>query len=585
MSRHAWLLLVLCACGDPRLVGIGSSDAATDPPAQTCTPSGPCRLAEFDAETGRCVERAVGDGAACAGGACLVDARCMAGACIGEAVACDDGNACTLDGCDPARGCIDFGPASACPEPTEPCRARTCDPTTGCGEAIAPDGSPCSAVADRPAGGCIAGVCEPSVTTEACASACWPGCAPGSTTGPLWTYRPADPQTEVLFGAVADEAGNLFWRERGPDGACELLSMNIEGSERFRVASPCRGYELGALLRGSLAVFRDASGVVAHDSRDGQIAWTIGVRPPAGCTRGSSVMAASDDTLFLVWTDGCSNENRSWSRHAVTAARLSDGALRFEHAAGQFTDNIGVMPTIVVDRAGNAYARFANGRYGSAHLGIAGDGTLLWEEVHDEGRSWPVASIGERVFRFWYSGVDYWGGSVIRGRDGEPLPGGYWHAIYGRETEGQPSHVGAGFVLTPEGVLWSAAYTAVTLYDPEGAEVWSITRCALGTCWVAASPILTEQATLLLFGTNDRTVGPSGIVELDASGTVLRSCALTGAGWTQGPFVVHDGTFVAPLVEADRVVGIGAWWVPGLAEAAHGWTSPGGGPARGGAPH
>ena len=37
---------------------------------------------------------------------CHVNVRCVAGICLSDPKNCDDGNACTIDSCDPIRGCV-----------------------------------------------------------------------------------------------------------------------------------------------------------------------------------------------------------------------------------------------------------------------------------------------------------------------------------------------------------------------------------------------------------------------------------------------------------------------------------------------
>ncbi|HEY1089068.1 MAG TPA: hypothetical protein VGE37_15290, partial [Archangium sp.] len=52
--------------------------------APRCTPSSPCRSAQFDESTGVCVERELAEGAACET-SCLSAGRCAGGDCVGEA--------------------------------------------------------------------------------------------------------------------------------------------------------------------------------------------------------------------------------------------------------------------------------------------------------------------------------------------------------------------------------------------------------------------------------------------------------------------------------------------------------------------
>ena len=70
--------------------------------ATECADPGPC--SEVDCFDGVCVETAV-SGACTDGSVCSVGDHCELGACVGDEIACDDGDPCTVDGCDPTTGC------------------------------------------------------------------------------------------------------------------------------------------------------------------------------------------------------------------------------------------------------------------------------------------------------------------------------------------------------------------------------------------------------------------------------------------------------------------------------------------------
>ena len=67
---------------------------------------GPCLLVYCHIATGVCVKKAVPDGQACENAdACTSNSVCVGGTCTGKVVACDDGNPCTTDTCNPENGC------------------------------------------------------------------------------------------------------------------------------------------------------------------------------------------------------------------------------------------------------------------------------------------------------------------------------------------------------------------------------------------------------------------------------------------------------------------------------------------------
>lgn len=108
------------------------------------------------------------DGAPCdAGDLCVVNATCAAGVCEGESLACEDGNDCTENACDPSLGCV-FTPLAdgvACDDGNactldDVCLAGTCSP----GENPCDDGNPCTT------NGCVAetGECTSEFNTNPC---------------------------------------------------------------------------------------------------------------------------------------------------------------------------------------------------------------------------------------------------------------------------------------------------------------------------------------------------------------------------------------------------------------------------------
>ena len=182
---------------------------ATDPATVvTCQqPEGPhafCLESTCNPDTGACVVAPDHEGLACDDGdACTLDDRCQQGVCAGDVEAnCTDGNLCTDDSCDPAAGCLNVpntlpcfdgsfctqgdscGGGSCQPGPTEadcndgnPCTTDSCDPVAGCvhtpNTLACDDGNACTAV-DTCAGGKCVGVgavpCNDSnpCTTDTC---------------------------------------------------------------------------------------------------------------------------------------------------------------------------------------------------------------------------------------------------------------------------------------------------------------------------------------------------------------------------------------------------------------------------------
>jgi cysteine-rich repeat protein len=92
------------------------------------------------------------------GNLCTQDV-CQAGTCSHPPLVCDDGVACTVDGCDPGTGCNATPDDAACADATT-CTSEVCNPVSGCEYTNAPNGTTCSdadlcTTGDR----CQAGAC------------------------------------------------------------------------------------------------------------------------------------------------------------------------------------------------------------------------------------------------------------------------------------------------------------------------------------------------------------------------------------------------------------------------------------------
>lgn len=153
----------------------------------------PCTREACDPAWG-CVHLAAADGTSCAdANLCDGTETCVAGQCRrGSPLACDDGNACTIDACIAAAGCVNLaapdgsacsdsdqcnGPevcragrcVSAnqpleCADDLNPCTRELCDPTWGCVRVNVPNGTACPDA--NPCNGaevCREGVCAPGI--------------------------------------------------------------------------------------------------------------------------------------------------------------------------------------------------------------------------------------------------------------------------------------------------------------------------------------------------------------------------------------------------------------------------------------
>ncbi len=151
-----------------------------------CDDGKPCTDDACDATKG-CTHSA--NKAACSDGdACTQGDGCASGACVsGLAKPCNDGDLCTVDGCDKiTAACVSLSIAATCID-ANPCTADTCDPKVGCANLPAAgtcsDGNPCSS-----GDACQSGVCQPKGLTV---------CSDGNPC----TDDSCDPKTGCVFAA------------------------------------------------------------------------------------------------------------------------------------------------------------------------------------------------------------------------------------------------------------------------------------------------------------------------------------------------------------------------------------------------
>ncbi len=148
----------------------------------SCDDGKPCTVDACDPASG--CTNTPSDGPCSDGDACTTGDACSEGACVGVPASCDDGNPCTIDTCDETLGCVhtvapgfvpcDDGdactvndqcssgfcggqPGPACDD-GNPCTDDACDPAVGC--VFAPNTAPCDdGVACTGGDTCADGVC------------------------------------------------------------------------------------------------------------------------------------------------------------------------------------------------------------------------------------------------------------------------------------------------------------------------------------------------------------------------------------------------------------------------------------------
>ncbi len=188
--------------------GACSGGVCVTPPVK-CDDGDPCTTDSCAIGLSACVTVAAADTTNCDdGNPCTVTDTCTAGKCAGVgAKSCDDGESCTADSCDPASGCVHgnlTGPAcndgSLCTV-TDACSAGAC---VGTGALACDDGDPCTTdgcsagtgCTTAPASGAACDDKDACTVNDTCASgACQGGGATPCDDGNLCTDDSCNSQT------------------------------------------------------------------------------------------------------------------------------------------------------------------------------------------------------------------------------------------------------------------------------------------------------------------------------------------------------------------------------------------------------
>ncbi|MBM4395055.1 MAG: hypothetical protein FJ087_05140 [Deltaproteobacteria bacterium] len=203
-------------------------------PALACDDGDPCTKDGCDPKTG-CSHTPEKDGSECgaatctAGGGYVAPRRCKAAVCgpAPEAVSCDDGLACTVDSCDPLKGCSHLAVDGDCDDGFA-CTTDVCDPLAGCvstpEDSACTDSDPCTDDVCSPSDGCVhplnAAPCDdgdPCTVGDACSQG---ACAPGPAPPDQWQIS----TTPMVRGHGLADGGLAFYGNGshlrlGPDGA------------------------------------------------------------------------------------------------------------------------------------------------------------------------------------------------------------------------------------------------------------------------------------------------------------------------------------------------------------------------------
>ena len=598
----AALLVTGDASASVELSGTGVEPAS-------CASDSACRPVHRDPLTNTCVTGTAPDGTACGSdNACLQGGRCTGGACVGSPVSCDDHDACTVDACEPAGGCVHF--AVTCAEPEDPCQVARCDPALGCATSPAADGTACGESDCATARVCLGGTCQSLAVPDGHACGGESPCRargrcqaqscvqpPATALAVAWSYPM--PYAPFDFRGVTDAAGNLYWVQCAQvvnPAACVLVSYSADGLERFRVNVPTLSTTAGAWhleSAGRVVVAGRDAALWAFSTTTGALVWS---RPAPG---GATLLAlAADAQGHVRTTEHHEGKTDTWA--------LS----RFDAASGAATSRqlFGPPHGLVLDAQGNSYLVVSD-----AQWPLGPPGTPVPHDLPGAAAEIHLLSLtpgGGLRFQVPYSQVD----APVAVFNGELLleSGRVLSALDGAA---RPSAARNPTLYVPAPLMSAAARyrfdewgccPLCSCAGPTGTtlEGWSVGAHAARFSWGAfasLSPHVTELELLAdgsaLFASEEPVSRDVSLRALDASGAERFACVLGSAlvggaplrRW-RGPTALAAGRWAVlehtscPSCIHDPPPVLRVYSTPSLQPAVKGWTGRSGSPGRSGAP-
>lgn len=524
-------------------------------PVPTCGPDDGCRSSSPDLETGSCQTIERPDGTACHS-ACLLGGQCRGGLCIGEAIRCDDHDACTQDSCDSVTGCAFADVSGSCPASSDPCQAASCDPLTGCRLSPVDDGAACGTSDCAVSHVCLGGVCRaaPSPDGLACGEV---GDSPCQERGvcqnhacvlsspallrELWSYS-AEQGRALVFPGVASPDGDVYWLEyqapsaTGP-GWTELVSVDARGTLRFRVRDSGGEVNKGSstMLLGSSVVMVVGDTIQSRSSADGSLQWTqsslraLAQRdfPTSPISFATILLAANPATNGLFAVLHATTQDAHLASWAFGLSGV-DGAVQWGQLVASRprgnTSSSYLFDTVPVsDETGSVFFNVASSQPTSRRLTAFDSGGT--QRLAVDGADFvPVATHHGKLF------VD--SGELLSNATGAalhrvalgaavtgvqfPSPGG------GRASpllEDDDGWVVSGLFLNQNLVRFDAS---------TGLVRWTVPLSPRNAGWLALQPILTNRKSVLVGVDTDQVPHRLLLNEISADGSQTFSCPVPG---------------------------------------------------------
>ena len=569
-----------------------TGDAALVP---DCAARNSCVRAQFDFQSGACVEVNLPEDTACGGASsCVSNGHCEAGECRGEAVSCDDGNACTDDACSVGEGCVHLDSSSRCElgDSTANCAAGYCDPQSGCQTAQVQDGTACGPANCAVAQVCISGVCEQRAVPEGAScggnSPCQSKgqCTQGSCVQPsptaltaAWTYSPPG-NAQVRSALGIDDQGALVFVECVGGGGCELVSLTASSAQRYRTLMPgVTSVRTFALARGRVFISTEDGVLLIHHAATGARIATV-------------------NTLSLVQADLLPMSGGASSTHAEVTNLAADGAgrifliVRVHSTSGDTFSNRGSFLLSLDDAAGSLLWKRRAGSF--MRLVVNEQGHVFsteWSATETNVArlvSWDALGVE----RYAVSGYD----APIAAHAGKLLTQyGMVRSSTGAPLGGSSSgpRGGSEVMLMRNDSVWGLeiqdcfpAEPALNRFETTtGTTSFRTVLDASLYSYAVTSPLLTQDDGVLLtvFSSPTPGVNRNTLMEVDATGAVTMKCELAGAQSPSVSVLAAERYFVidqepSTLTDQGYRAVIRAYDVPGRVPAITGWIGPAGGP-------
>jgi hypothetical protein len=553
-----------------------------------CEPKDSCQEGWFDGLTSQCKYAPRADGLSCGSeNRCIQNGRCVRGSCVGTDVDCDDQNLCTTDACEPEAGCLHFSAEAQCQASTNPCKIPRCDPALGCTVVDAEDGLRCGPSDCSTANICLFGECKTVTVTDGAACGSTSPCQqagqcqnqvcmqPEATElVPAWTVW-AQPQREVEWDAIADDSGNLYWRERERDATLtnrHLVSVTAAGARRFNIPV---GAASDMTLVENVLVLTLRNAVQGRSTVDGSLLWQTPFEPVLNVRAGSTFRIApvSRGTARTAYvgiqeTQGSNDAGQPFA--SVLKLSIDTGEVLWRTS---FPGSILSQQDLPVDELGYLYGDLAYPSH--TYFSLSPLGTVRWNTPNPHRE--PAATFGGRVYHWDHWISDTSTGAWVNATAPLLSAAGYPRLALGTISYAATDTQRAPACDDPNAVV-DATRLELRRVDPKSSEMLWATSLAGPDAggYSLTNLLLTAKGSVLFSQPADRCSEAQFVLrEVSTWGETLYRCRLPRPATYQGEGLLVKQTWVSAISEqdgADSKSGVRAFALPGFFLPEHGWA-------------